>query len=74
MIDFDAYEKVYKQQLKRMTNEQVISLLVNNVRNQEKKTKRYGMSKKQLAHVEKLSVNIMILREELLNRMEEEVQ
>lgn len=67
--ELEEYEETYKKELKRMTNRQVVSLLVLNVRNQTQKTKKYGMTKRQVAHVEKLSINIMLLREELLERM-----
>ena len=69
MIDIEQYQMVYRAELKKMTNEQVVSLLVLNVRNQQQKTKKYGMSKKQIDHVEKLSLNIMMLKEELIKRM-----
>jgi len=69
LIDIEQYQMVYRAELKKMTNEQVVSLLVLNVRNQQQKTKKYGMSKKQIDHVEKLSLNIMMLKEELIKRM-----
>lgn len=70
MTDFDEYEKTYKILLRGMTSEQVVNLLINNIRNQEQKRKDGEMNDDELKHAEKLSINIMILREEILKRIE----
>jgi len=65
-----SYEELYEEELKKMPNHQIVSLLVMNIRNQEKRVKKYGMTKKSVEHVEKLVIHIQLLQQELLERMD----
>jgi len=65
-----SYEELYEEELKKMPNHQILTLLVLNIRNQEKRVKKYGMTKKSVAHVEKLIIHIQLLKQELLERMD----